>query len=125
MSDSQGTTMREFHLGDVLSVTTGILMSPTRMDGVYAILNYMTGDSLFTHQLPRACKQAGPAILAQHPRLASIELDAMTPETVAQTLARLVAEYGEQWPLTPLSEYEPRDPIDELVEMRARPASQD
>lgn len=44
---------RNFHLGDILSVTTGCLLSPRRMEGVYDILNFMTADNLFTHQLGR------------------------------------------------------------------------
>lgn len=39
------------------------------MDGVYKILNHMTGDSLFTHQLPRAGRWAGPLLLARYPQL--------------------------------------------------------
>lgn len=27
--------MKEFHLGDVLSVTTGLLVSPSHIEGVY------------------------------------------------------------------------------------------
>jgi hypothetical protein len=41
---------REFHLGDVLSITTGVLVSPRRMEGVSDILEFMTGSDLFTHQ---------------------------------------------------------------------------
>lgn len=47
---------KRFHLGDVLSITTGHLLSPRHMEGVYEILNHMTGDQLFTHQLPRASR---------------------------------------------------------------------
>jgi len=44
------------------------------MDGVYDILNYMTGDSLFTHQLPRASDECKPFLLEQFPQLDTPEM---------------------------------------------------
>ena len=58
---------KQFHLGDVLSVTSDFLLSPRKIDGVYDILNYMTGDDLYTHQLPRASKECKPWLLRKHP----------------------------------------------------------
>ncbi|WP_445080300.1 DUF7736 domain-containing protein [Brevibacillus laterosporus] len=52
--------MKSFHISDILSVTTGKLLSTRRMDGVYDILNHMTGESLLTHQLPRAIRVCAP-----------------------------------------------------------------
>lgn len=51
MTDQQTKT---FHVGDVLSAMTGTLVSPTMMTGVDQIMDYLTGESLFTHQLVRA-----------------------------------------------------------------------
>lgn len=62
-------TAKPFHIGDVLSITTGLLVSPRHMQGVYEILNHMTGDNLFTHQLPRAANVCGPVLLSDHPWL--------------------------------------------------------
>jgi hypothetical protein len=39
------------------------------MGGVYEILNHATGDDLYTHVLPRACKFAAPQILEMYPEL--------------------------------------------------------
>ena len=68
-------TKKPFHIGDVLSITTGRLVSPRHIDGVYDILNFMTDDNLFTHQLPRACDECKPFLLKQFPQLASPEMD--------------------------------------------------
>lgn len=93
-----------FHLGDLLSVTTGRLVSPTQMDGVHRLLDYMTGDTLFTHQLPRACDECKPALLAQYPFLAKVE----TPDEfdgkshVDSWLDSLVAEHGAEFEVQPL-----------------------
>ncbi len=34
---------RQFHLGDILSSTTSMLVSPTHMDGIYSIQGYVDG----------------------------------------------------------------------------------
>src|SRR5688500_3274407 len=63
-----------FPLGEVLSITTGRLVGREAIGGVYRILDYMTGESLFTHQLPRAAEECRPALLAQHPQLKDVEV---------------------------------------------------
>lgn len=61
--------MKTFHISDLLSVTTGRLVSSRHMTGVYEILNFLTGDNLFTHQLPRANRGCEPWLQAQFPQL--------------------------------------------------------
>ncbi len=61
--------MKLFHISDVLSATTGRLVSTRHMDGIYDILNFLTGDSLFTHQLPHASIECEPWLRTQFPRL--------------------------------------------------------
>lgn len=60
---------RLFHFSDVLTATTGRLVSTRHMDGVYDMYNFLTGDSLYTHQLPRAARECEPWIAAQFPQL--------------------------------------------------------
>src|SRR3990167_2376272 len=71
---------KQFHLGDVLSITTGRLVSPRHIDGVYDILNFMTGDNLFTHTLPRASDECKPYLVAQFPQLVTPERDSAIAE---------------------------------------------
>jgi hypothetical protein len=52
---------QQFTLGEVLSIATTKLLTP--FEGVYRILNWMTDDSLYTHQLPRACDECKPWLL--------------------------------------------------------------
>lgn len=112
---------KEFHIGDVLSVTTGRLVSPRHIEGVYDILNHMTGESVYTHQIPRICQEAEPVLLAQHPFLADIEVpEAFTGEAhVKEWLAAIVATHGETLPVVPMTkdEHEYREPVSELAEM--------
>lgn len=60
---------KTFQLGDVLSITDGRLLSPRLMDGVYDILNHLTGCGLMTHELPKAVKLYQPLLLAKFPAL--------------------------------------------------------
>lgn len=59
--------MKEFATCDVLSTVTGVLIG--NIGGVYEVLNWMTGESVFTHQLPRISREARPVLVAAHPAL--------------------------------------------------------
>ena len=86
---------KSFHLGDVLSVTTGKLASPSHMDGLYKILNYMTRDNLYTHQLPRARRECEPELLRQFPQLVGLETPEFTEESeVKSWLAEQVTRFS-------------------------------
>jgi hypothetical protein len=111
---------KTFHLGDVLSITTGRLVSPDGIDGVYRICDYMLDTSHFTHQLPRASKECRPHLLVQHPQLAEVEPpDEFEDEAhVWRWLAEQTERYGVELPVQRVYEPVHRDPIAELVEMR-------
>lgn len=113
------TQTRDFHLGDVLSIATPFLMSPRGIEGVYDILGYMTGEPLWTHQLPRAGKECAPEILRQHPQLASANCEGVTPENHAARLAALVAQFGETLPIAPLNSREAQydTPVADAIEL--------
>jgi len=115
---------KKFHLGDVLSITSGKLVSPRLMDGVYDILNYMTGENLFTHQLPRAGDVCGPYLLKQFPRLKDADCEGINQENWKECLDTLVKEYGETLEVEPLpkGEYIPIDPITEAETMMGDPS---
>lgn len=108
---------RTFTLGQVLSVTTGMLCC--EIGGVYEILNYMTRDSLFTHQLPRAMRECGPWLLRQHPALAEVDASGVTPENWRDWLAAQEARFGEMLDVEPIpqDDHTRRDPVAELAEM--------
>ena len=109
---------KRFHLGDVLTVTTGKLLSPAGMSGVYAILEHLTGEPIFTHQIGRVLGEAAPHMLAQYPALAAEKGDDVTPEGHARWLAEKSRIYGEWFDVSPLPEHahESIDPISELAE---------
>ena len=111
---------RNFHISDVLSVTTGKLVSTRHVDGLYDLLGYMTGERLMTHQLPRASDECKPDLLLQHPDLANIEV----PETVrseetcrAWLEKEVIGTYGAFRQITPLEDHVGRDPIEEACDL--------
>ena len=112
---------REFHIGDVLSVTTGRLLSRDGMGGIYNILNFMTQDNLFTHQLPRAMDECKPVILARYPELADETGDEVCPENIGEYLVRKELQFGAKFMLEPLEagQHQVVHPVSELVDMSA------
>lgn len=112
---------RDFDLGDVLSITTSLLVSPRHIKGVYDILDFMSGENLFTHQLPRVAEEMRPVLFSQHPQLRAVDTSGISgPETVKPWLAEQKAIYGDTLtvsaPLRLVKPYE-GDPIGELVDM--------
>lgn len=116
-------TTKTFHLGDLLTITTGCLVSPRHMDGVYDICNWMTRDSLYTHQLPRAAQECAPELLRQHPDLADVAVpDSFNgKDHVESWLAEQVTKFGETRDVAPLpaGSHLRVDPIDELHALMA------
>lgn len=112
---------RTFDLGTVLSITTGILM--TDFDNVSKILDWMTGDQLFTHALPRAGYACEGPLLEQHPQLVGVTLPddlPRTKEAIVEWLPEAAEEYGSEFEVAPLPPgvWASKDPISELIEMR-------
>ncbi|MEU7170238.1 hypothetical protein ABZ949_01950 [Micromonospora tulbaghiae] len=115
------TRSKPFHLGDILSITTGRLVSPDHIDGVYRILNHMTGDSLFTHQLGRASDECTPELLRQHPDLAEVVPPKFDGEAhIWRWLAEQTDRYGITREVTPLApaDHTRIDPIAEMKMMK-------
>lgn len=114
------TNARTFALADILTMTTGRLMSARGIEAVYDLANWMTGDNLMTHQLPRAADICGPALLAQHPQLVGVEppQDIDVPDLMAW-LADTERQHGQELPVVPLADgaWEHRNPIEELCDM--------
>jgi hypothetical protein len=109
---------KEFDTADVLSTVTGRLVS--KIDGVYKVLNWMTGESLFTHQLPRVSREARPVLVAAHPLLqqAIDEADQVTTENWQEWRQTWEDRYGPTIavPKFGADTHENIDPMSELAE---------
>lgn len=110
---------REFHLGDVLSVTGRILVSPRAMEGLQDILEYMAGEGVWTHQLVRVSEECKPWLFRQHPQLQGISDEGIGPDNWRVWLDGLVKEHGEYLEVEPIpkDDHAHKNPIDEAVEM--------
>lgn len=111
---------RSFHLGDILSISDGHLLSPSGISGVYDILNFMTGADLMTHQLPRASRECRPYLLQQHPELASVAMpEGLDKPGILRWLDSQIEIYGEMLVVhpAPAGAYIIQNPIEELAEM--------
>lgn len=112
---------KTFPTGAVLSVLTGYLVSENRMAGVYQVLNFMTGENVYTHQIPRICREAAPVILAMHPHLRATieEAKQVNGQNCWDWLARWKDRYGDEIavPVMNIAEHERIDPHSELLEM--------
>ena len=109
---------REFTLGDILSVISGQLLSERGVGGVYDILNYMTGDNIYTHQIPRALDECAPALEQQLPELAEVQIPELNRDwkQLSSWLGEMALKLGEKHQVMPLSP-EDHDVINPLTEL--------
>jgi hypothetical protein len=109
---------KEFATRDVLSTITGRLMGD--IGGVYEVLNWMTGESVFTHQLPRIGREATPVVVAAHPALqqAIDEAEQVNQENYAAWRQTWEDRYGPtiSVPKFSAATHESIDPMSELAE---------
>lgn len=112
------TETKTFPTAVELSTITGRLICD--IGGIYEVLNWMTGESVFTHQLPRIGREAEPVILAAHPHLreAVSEAKQVTPENWQHWRDLWIDRYGPEIavPKMTAAEHERIDPMSELAE---------
>lgn len=121
--------VRTFKLTEVLAVTSGMLFyggDEGGVDSLYAILDFMTGDSLYIHMLGHASDECKPYILDKYPELASFKADKSrftTRISRDEYVADLVKQYGNDFELSPIpkDDHKVLDPIESLQAMTNKP----
>ena len=112
------TETKTFPTADVLSAVTGVLVS--KIDGVYEVLSWMSGEPIWTHQLPRVSREAQTAVIAMHPTIqkAVDEAEQVNGDTWQNWLSVWLDRYGPEIAVPRLSEdqHERIDPLSELAE---------
>lgn len=63
---------KHFDLGDVLTITTGVLVSRSGAQALYDVLDHVEGREHYTHELVDAANRCKQFIIDQHPQLAAI-----------------------------------------------------
>lgn len=118
------TEWKKFHIGNILTIVTGIMVTSEGIGGVYEILDWMTDDQLFTHQLPRASRECEPTLKALYPELAEVVPpdSSHLPDDRLEVfwldwLNKQIAIFGEELPVPKLTNHEAVNPISELQGM--------
>lgn len=103
----------------VLSTVTGRLLCD--IGAIYEVLNWMTGESVYTHQIPRISREAEPVILAAHPQLREAWREAalVNADNWQDWRDRWNLRYGAEIavPKMGAAEHKAIDPITELQQM--------
>lgn len=124
---------RKFELREILTVTTGrLLTNPDENGGngigaLYEILEHLTGEPPFTHTLPRFADETRPYLLRSHPELRNADVDVLDAlrgepiDRVEQWLDKCVKEWGmlPEYELSPIpiKAHARKEPMGELAGM--------
>lgn len=111
-------SVKEFHVADLISVTADKMLGPNGVDGLYALLQHMCGEEVYTHQVPRLLKQCAPYLLKKYPALASVQTEGVTEANHQEWLAIVVKQFGETLAVEslPPGEHYSIDPVSEAAE---------
>jgi hypothetical protein len=104
-----------FKLESALSAVSGVLLCP--IGEVYEVLNHLTGDTLFTHQLPRAGKVCRIPVFKQHPFLKEIDTTDINRDNWPERLLETKEKYPNEVELSPIANWTHIDPETEAIEM--------
>lgn len=114
------TDTKDFPTLDALSAITGVLVSNKGIGCIYEVLNFMTGENLYTHQLPRVGREAQAFMCKRLAGLAETceESKLVTRENYPEWQARWLARHGETITVTRMNvdDHESIDSLSELAE---------
>lgn len=101
---------RIFPLGDVLSVTTGINLSPLGFQGVTRLLEYLIGateDEIggLGHSILFVAESCKEELLRQFPQLSDIDDSQVTQENYKDWLTEQEQTFGKSFSVTPIKRY--------------------
>lgn len=126
------TTTTHFDLGVILTLTTHHLLG--EFSEVHKALERLTGESVWTHQIPRVMREVEPHLrhcfpqfyeeeLVQRVKTFCESLGDQAPEirnaSIIVFVGQLSQTYGNDFELPPMpgDDYTSRDPVEELNEM--------
>lgn len=108
---------KSVHIGDILSVTTGRLVSPRHFHGLQQFLEWLAGEPVWTHQCIRVSEEANPWLREWFPDLATVEPpEDLGPDNWEAWLQSVADEHGSHRdvPRLPESDHASIDPLLEL-----------
>lgn len=107
---------KEFPVGDVLAVTSGIWTSCGTLVDVCRCMSYVLGRPVFTHEIPQATRLCREEILKQRPELDGLVPDTLCPNTFVEWHRKIVQDHGEFVSLRAMgsSSFAETDPVSTL-----------
>ena len=112
----------KINCADAITLITGNLFCS--VDRLYTLYNELTGDNLYTHQLPRAYRTCAPFIRKELPDLtASLRATYQANEDIAfspeweKVLVNAQKVFGDEFTVTPIANWEHVNPLEELTRM--------
>jgi hypothetical protein len=109
--------VKRFPIEVVLTVAYEKLLCD--IGAVYEVCNFMSGDSLFTHQLPRALRILSPWVFELHPLLKKWDETGINRKNFREYIALAKERFGESLPLSPIprERWTHIDPLEEISAM--------
>lgn len=115
------TNTKDFPTLDALSAITGVLVTPRGIGAACEVLDFMTGEGLYTHQLPRVGREAQAFMVKRIPTLLTTceEAKQVTRENYRDWQTVWLARHGETMTIARMGieDHEPIDALSELAEM--------
>ena len=110
---------KQFHIGDILTITTGKMVSLRNIKGLCDILNFMTKDKLDYCQLPRAGDECKIYLLKQHPQLKDMDVSKVTGKNWKKWLNKQIVRFGETLSVCPIPKgvHQIRHPFFDVVDI--------
>ena len=95
---------KQFDLGTILTITTAKCRLFTEIENLYIILDYLTGSTHLTHELPRAHEIVRPYVLSLYPNLEGVGDDVVIEsyEDLENFLTEQKKIFGETLALSPI-----------------------
>ncbi|PID52593.1 MAG: hypothetical protein CR972_01150 [Candidatus Moraniibacteriota bacterium] len=93
---------KQFHIGDVLSVTTKRQVSPRDMEGIRGILFFLMGSMLDDMQIFQAKNLCKSHVLELHPQLQGVDASGVTSANYQEWIDQQIGRFGEYLAICPI-----------------------
>ena len=112
---------RLVHIGDILSITSGRLVSREGFSSFHRALTYMAGEDVYVHQVAHVMAEARPVLLERYPLLADVvPPDDIDETTVGEWLNEQSRLYGEflELPRMSCGQHKSMNAVSEALEQK-------
>ncbi|MER6605748.1 hypothetical protein ABT282_07485 [Streptomyces sp. NPDC000927] len=112
---------REFEIGDILSFTTGKILSRRGMSGLHVLGAHLAGLSLMTHELGFYSDKLREELLRQHPDLGAVKVpDVCDTQDLETWLSEAESRYGVKRKVSMASDFRTGNPLETFIAMQGR-----